>query len=58
LAAILALPPNVVPIAYLCLGYVDAFPPQPELQTVGWLPRLPPTEVLRFETWDGRPSAA
>ena len=41
LAAILALPPNVVPAAYLCLGYVDAFPPQPELQTAGWLPRLP-----------------
>ena len=32
--------------------------PPPELQTAGWLPRLPPTEVLRFETWDGRPSAA
>jgi 5,6-dimethylbenzimidazole synthase len=56
LAAILALPPNVVPVAYLCLGYVDESPP-PELQTAGLLPRLPPTEVLRFETWDGRRSA-
>src|SRR5438105_4461891 len=36
LARILGLPPNVVPVAYLCLGYVEAFPPQPELQTAGW----------------------
>jgi len=28
------------------------------LQTAGWLPRLPSTELLRFETWDGRPAAA
>jgi 5,6-dimethylbenzimidazole synthase len=44
--------------AYLCLGYVDAFLSQPELETVGWLPRLPPAEASRFETQDGRSAAA
>jgi 5,6-dimethylbenzimidazole synthase len=53
LGRLLGLPPHVVPVAYLCLGYVDEFPAQPELQTAGWLPRLALTEVLRFETWAG-----
>jgi 5,6-dimethylbenzimidazole synthase len=51
LAAILELPQQVVPVAYLCLGYVDKFPDEPELQSAGWLPRLPLAEVIRFETW-------
>ncbi len=53
LAGILNLPDRVVPVAYLCLGYVDQFPAEPELQTAGWLPRLPLAEVVRFETWTG-----
>jgi 5,6-dimethylbenzimidazole synthase len=52
LAAILHLPERVVPVAYLCLGHVDDFPAEPELQTAGWLPRLPLEDVLRFDTWD------
>jgi 5,6-dimethylbenzimidazole synthase len=56
LSAILHLPAYVVPVAYLCLGQVEAFPKEPELQTAGWLPRLPLEEVLRFETWDGKKS--
>ncbi len=58
LAQILALPPHVVPIAYLCLGYVDAFPTAPELQTAGWLPRLSLAEVVRYESWTGVPTAS
>jgi 5,6-dimethylbenzimidazole synthase len=54
LSAILHLPRRVVPVAYLCLGHVDDFPPEPELQTAGWLPRLPLEDVLRFDTWDGK----
>jgi 5,6-dimethylbenzimidazole synthase len=50
---ILALPPAVVPVAYLCVGFPLEFPPEPELQTLGWLPRLPLSDVLRFETWNG-----
>jgi 5,6-dimethylbenzimidazole synthase len=52
LSAILGLPRQVVPIAYLCLGYVEEFAPEPELQTAGWLPRLPLLKVLRFENWE------
>ncbi|HMF16958.1 MAG TPA: 5,6-dimethylbenzimidazole synthase [Gemmataceae bacterium] len=54
LSAILHLPQRVVPVAYLCLGHVDDFPLEPELQTAGWLPRLPLEDVLRFDTWDGK----
>lgn len=57
LARILALPAQVVPVAYLCVGYVDEFPDQPELLTAGWLPRLPLNQVLHFETWAAVPSA-
>jgi 5,6-dimethylbenzimidazole synthase len=53
LVRLLALPAGVVPVAYLCVGYVDEFPGEPELQTAGWLPRLPLTDVLRYETWEG-----
>jgi 5,6-dimethylbenzimidazole synthase len=52
LSAILNLPDQVVPVAYLCLGYVEEFAPEPELQTAGWLPRLPLQSVVRFESWE------
>ena len=35
LRAILALPPTVVPVAYLCLGHVAEFPDSPELAPPG-----------------------
>jgi 5,6-dimethylbenzimidazole synthase len=53
LAGILGLPEHVAPVAYLCVGYTEEFPPEPELQTAGWLPRLSLAEVLRYETWAG-----
>jgi 5,6-dimethylbenzimidazole synthase len=56
LTHLLGLPPSVVPVAYLCLGYVDEFPARPELQTAGWLPRLPLADVLHYDTWRGRPT--
>jgi 5,6-dimethylbenzimidazole synthase len=58
LANILGLPPHVIPVAYLCLGYPVDFPAEPELQTAGWLPRVPLEQVLRFDGWDGTPAAA
>jgi 5,6-dimethylbenzimidazole synthase len=58
LVRILNLPAGVVPVAYLCVGTVDGFPPAPELQTAGWLPRLALADVLRYETWDGPAGAA
>jgi 5,6-dimethylbenzimidazole synthase len=55
LVDILGLPPGVVPVAYLCLGYVHEFAREPELQTTGWLPRLPLAQVVRYNTWEGQP---
>jgi 5,6-dimethylbenzimidazole synthase len=57
LERILHLPATVVPVAYLCVGYTDTFPSQPELQTAGWLPRLSLADMVRFATWDSEPPA-
>ena len=41
LAAELRLPPHVAVIAYLCVGYVEEFAPEPELAAAGWARRRP-----------------
>lgn len=45
---ILGIPENIVPIAYLCIGYVSHFEETPALERAGWLPRLA-VEGLVFE---------
>ncbi len=54
LKEVLDLPSHVVPVAYLCLGYVDEFASKPDLETVGWLPRLELKDVIYFEKWDDK----
>lgn len=49
---ILQLPENVVPIAYLCVGYTDKFADEPELKTAGWLPEIPFSELIFYEKWE------
>ncbi len=49
----LGLPAHIVPVAYLCLGYVEDFAPRPDLETAGWLPRLGLGEVIYYERWEG-----
>lgn len=49
----LEIPAHVVPVAYLCLGYVDEFAPKPDLEAAGWLPRLPLGDVVNGEKWGG-----
>jgi nicotinate-nucleotide--dimethylbenzimidazole phosphoribosyltransferase len=52
LREILGIPPHVVPVAYLCLGYpADGFPARPVLQTAGWRQRTPLGAVLHYERW-------
>jgi 5,6-dimethylbenzimidazole synthase len=51
LKEVLELPEHVVPIAYLCLGYVDEFAQKPDLETAGWLRRLDLKDVVYFEKW-------
>ena len=48
----LELPDHVVPVAYLCLGYVEKFSEKPDLETLGWLPRLGLKDVVYYEKWE------
>ncbi len=41
LRSILKIPAEIVPVAYLCLGYVESFGSEPELERVGWERRAP-----------------
>jgi 5,6-dimethylbenzimidazole synthase len=50
----LELPEHVIPVAYLCLGYVDDFAEKPDLETAGWLPRLELKDVVYFEKWNDK----
>jgi 5,6-dimethylbenzimidazole synthase len=54
LAAILGLPDHVVPIAYLCLGYVEYFRNRPELEEKGWEKRRPADELVFTDQWGER----
>ncbi len=51
LQAALGIPPEIVPIAYLCIGYVSHFHAKPELEQAGWLPRLPIADLLYYDRW-------
>jgi len=53
---ILELPDHVIPIAYLCLGYVDEFAQKPDLEIAGWLSRLDLKDVIFFEKWNNKES--
>lgn len=50
----LDIPKGITPIAYLCVGYVSHFYAKPELETAGWLPRLPIEELVYFDQWGKR----
>jgi 5,6-dimethylbenzimidazole synthase len=50
----LALPEHVIPVAYLCLGYVNEFAEKPDLETADWLPRLGLKDVVYFEKWNDK----
>ncbi|MCW8886721.1 MAG: 5,6-dimethylbenzimidazole synthase [Motiliproteus sp.] len=54
LQSILGLPRDIVPIAYLCIGYVSHFYDKPELESAGWLPRMPLQELIHFDQWQQR----
>jgi 5,6-dimethylbenzimidazole synthase len=54
---VLHIPANIVPVAYLCLGYVNCFSAVPDLERAGWEYRIPLVQVLGFERYDPRWSA-
>jgi 5,6-dimethylbenzimidazole synthase len=51
LRSILKIPSHVVPVAYLCLGYVDGFGKEPELQRLGWEHRSSLSSVVFEECY-------
>ena len=53
----LGVPDSIVPIAYLCVGHVTHFLRKPELETSGWLPRMPLRDVVWFDQWQARDGA-
>ena len=54
LRSVLAIPPHIAPVAYLCIGYVSEFPETPELETAGWETRESLLRLIHFDTWGGR----
>jgi 5,6-dimethylbenzimidazole synthase len=51
LAEIFGIPDNVIPVAYLCIGYVREFPDRPVLASAQWAERLPPRSLMHFDDW-------
>ena len=57
LSRIFAIPANVIPLAYLCVGYVQDFPRRPILESAQWAKRLPARSLLHFDSWNEGASA-
>jgi len=51
---ILEIPSHILPVAYLCLGYVTHFSEKPDLEKAGWLKRLSLEEVVFIGKWGQR----
>ncbi len=49
---VLGIPADVVPVAWLCVGYVSFFHETPELEQAGWLPRLDIRKIVHYEKWE------
>ena len=62
LRSALKIPEQITPVAYLCLGFVDAFAGEPDLERAGWEKRTTLESVLSFNEYDsnwgdGRPTS-
>jgi 5,6-dimethylbenzimidazole synthase len=57
LARIFGIPDKVIPLAYLCIGYVRDFPARPVLESAQWAKRLPTRGLLHFDSWNERAAA-
>jgi 5,6-dimethylbenzimidazole synthase len=51
LQEILKIPDHIVPVAYLCVGYVSFFHEKPELEKAGWLHRENIDSLIHYEHW-------
>lgn len=57
LRGVLHIPDSVIPVAYLCVGYVNEFLPRPELEEKGWLPRLQLKDLIFVNEWGQKASS-
>ena len=55
LCRILQAPAALMPVAYLCVGYVDAFADAPDLERVGWEARVPLRDVVSYDRFGAVP---
>ena len=51
LREILHVPADIVPVAYLCLGFVDHFATEPDLERYGWESRIPLEDVVCYDVY-------
>jgi 5,6-dimethylbenzimidazole synthase len=51
LKSTLGIPPELTLVAYLCIGYVSEFRPQPDLEEKGWETRSALASVTHFDRW-------
>lgn len=58
LREVFSIPREVIPVAYLCIGFVAEFPDRPVLESAEWAARMPPRALLHFDSWEGRTEGA
>lgn len=51
LRTLLHIPDHVLPVAYLCLGYVDQFATEPELERSHWERRIPLETAVCYDAY-------
>lgn len=49
LCALLSVPAHLSPVAYLCIGYVDSFAGQPDLERFGWETRVAIEDIVSYD---------
>jgi 5,6-dimethylbenzimidazole synthase len=55
LRGVLNIPDHIIPVAYLCLGYVSHFASEPELERRGWENRIPLEQVVFYDGFAKEP---
>jgi 5,6-dimethylbenzimidazole synthase len=58
LSRIFGIPDRIIPLAYLCIGYVRNFPERPLLESAQWAGRLPARTLLHFDGWSDHAAGA
>jgi 5,6-dimethylbenzimidazole synthase len=55
LRSVLNIPERIIPVAYLCLGFVSHFASEPELERRGWETRVPLEQVVFYDKFPEEP---